>query len=154
MFEIHKAILSESKIVAELFIRMWADHNLEELQQEFEGDISSDESVIFLVYSGELPVAVAQCRLRNDYVEGTASSPVGYLEGIYVDEEYRKQGIAKALCEACENWAKEKGCEEFASDCELSNEISLEFHLGIGFDEANRIICFTKKISNYERGTK
>ena len=47
MFEIHKAILSESKIVAELFIRMWADHNLEELQQEFEGDISSDESVIF-----------------------------------------------------------------------------------------------------------
>ena len=147
MLEIHKAILSESKIVAELFSRMWEDHNLEELQQEFEGDISSDESAIFLAYSDELPVAVAQCRLRNDYVEGTSSSPVGYLEGIYVEQEYRKHGIAKLLCNECEDWAKGKGCEEFASDCELSNETSLKFHLGIGFDEANRIICFTKKLS-------
>lgn len=62
MIKIHKAILSESKIVTELFIRMWEDHNLEELQQEFEEDIASDESSIFLAYSGELPVAVAQCR--------------------------------------------------------------------------------------------
>lgn len=147
MFEIHKAILSESKIVADLFFRMWEDHNLEELQHEFEEDISSDECAIFLAYSGELPVAVAQCRLRNDYVEGTSASPVGYLEGIYVEQEYRKHGIAKLLCNECENWAKERGCEEFASDCELSNETSLRFHLGIGFNEANRIICFTKKLS-------
>lgn len=147
MFEIRKAIIGESTIVADLFIRMWENHNLEELQQELEGDITSDEAAIFLAYSGELPVAVAQCRLRNDYVEGTGSSPVGYLEGIYVEHEYRKHGIAKLLCEACENWAMEKGCEEFASDCGLSNEISLKFHLGIGFDEANRIICFTKKLS-------
>ncbi|SHM17322.1 aminoglycoside 6'-N-acetyltransferase I [Anaerosporobacter mobilis DSM 15930] len=147
MIKIHKAILSESKIVTELFIRMWEDHNLEELQQEFEEDIASDESSIFLAYFDELPVAVAQCRLRKDYVEGTCSSPVGYLEGIYVEQEYRKQGIAKLLCKECENWAKEKGCEEFASDCELSNETSLKFHLRIGFDEVNRIICFTKKLS-------
>lgn len=147
MIKIHKALISESKIVAELFIRMWEDHNLEELQQEFEVDIASDESAVFLAYSGELPVGVAQCRLRNDYVEGTSSSPVGYLEGIHVEQKYRKHGIAKLLCNECENWAKEKGCVEFASDCELTNETSLKFHLGIGFDEANRIICFTKKLS-------
>ena len=84
--------------------------------------------------------------MRHDYVEGTESSPVGYLEGIYVADRYRKQGAARELLSACESWAKEKGCTEFASDCELSNVQSLQFHLNVGFEEANRIICFTKKL--------
>jgi aminoglycoside 6'-N-acetyltransferase I len=46
----------------------------------------------------------------------------------------------------CEQWAKEKGCSEFASDCELDNEVSRQFHINLGFNEANRIICFTKKL--------
>jgi aminoglycoside 6'-N-acetyltransferase I len=71
---------------------------------------------------------------------------VGYLEGIFVAEDRRHQGIAKALLAACEGWARDQGCAEFASDCELSNVDSLRFHLALGFGEANRIICFTKKI--------
>ena len=47
--------------------------------------------------------------------------------------------------ELIQEWAKEKGCREFASDCELTNTDSLKFHLSLGFQEANRIICFTKK---------
>ena len=62
------------------------------------------------------------------------------------EEPYRKQGCAKQLLTCCEQWAKEKSCTEFASDCELYNEISRQFHLGAGFREANRIICFVKKI--------
>ncbi len=88
----------------------------------------------------------AQCQLRRDYVEGTESSPVGYLEGIFVEESARGGGVAKALLSACEKWAGEQGCREFASDCELSNAVSLAFHLALGFQEANRIICFTKKL--------
>ena len=80
------------------------------------------------------------------YVEGTDSSPVGYLEGIYVVDGFRKNGIARGLLTACENWAKSKGCTEFASDCESDNLQSLQFHLNVGFREANRIICFTKKL--------
>ena len=45
-----------------------------------------------------------------------------------------------------EKWAMEIGCKEFASDCEIDNTESLEFHLAIGFTEANRIICFTKQL--------
>ena len=83
---------------------------------------------------------------RFDYVEGTKSSPVGYLEGIFVEENFRNKGYAKELLNACENWAKDKGCKEFASDCELDNLTSLKFHLSMGFDEANRIICFKKEL--------
>ena len=91
-------------------------------------------------------IAFAQCQLRYDYVEGTESSPVGYLEGIFVAEEYRKRGYAADLLAECEKWAGEKGCTEFASDCELDNEDSLKFHMALGFEEANRIICFKKGI--------
>ena len=66
-------------------------------------------------------VGFAQCRLRNDYVEGTKSSPVGYLEGVYVVKLYRNRGYAKDLIAACERWAKDKGCSEFAGDCEEGN---------------------------------
>lgn len=52
------------------------------------------------------------------------------------------------MLEACQEWAKEQGCTEFASDCELVNEASVKFHLRMGFEEANRIICFTKKLIN------
>ncbi|MBR0218892.1 MAG: GNAT family N-acetyltransferase [Clostridia bacterium] len=58
----------------------------------------------------------------------------------------RRRGYAAWLLSACENCAKEKGCREFASDCELTNTDSLKFHLSLGFTEANRIICFTKKL--------
>ena len=79
-------------------------------------------------------------------MEGTKTTPVGYLEGIFIREEYRKQGYAKKLLSKCEEWAKEQGCSEFASDCELENEISIEFHIKMGFEEANRIVCFKKSL--------
>ena len=56
------------------------------------------------------------------------------------------KGIASALCTECENWAREMGCTEFASDCELINKDTLDFHLSVGFAEENRIICFKKNI--------
>ena len=54
--------------------------------------------------------------------------------------------IAKNLCTKCEEWAKNKGCKEFASDCTLTNTDSIRFHLNIGFQEANRIIHFKKTL--------
>ena len=78
------------------------------------------------------------------------SSPVGYLEGIFVLEEYKKRGYAKELLGECQNWAKDQGCLEFASDCELDNEDSLKFHLKMGLAETNRIICFTKRLTDLE----
>lgn len=88
----------------------------------------------------------AQCQLRHDYVEGTETSPVGYLEGIFIREGFRHRGFAKELLQECEKWAKEQNCSEFASDCELTNSDSLQFHLMMGFEEANRIICFKKEL--------
>ena len=145
-FMVKKAIKEEAAMVAALAVQMWNSHTIEELEQEFFELINSEDSAIFLAIEDMKPVGFAQCGLRHDYVEGTNSSPVGYLEGIFVQEEYRKNGLAKELLKACETWSKEQGCSEFASDCELENENSLKFHLKMGFEEVNRVICFMKRI--------
>jgi len=118
----------------------------EEMEKEFETLISSESGALFLLTAADTPVGFAQCQLRHDYVEGTGSSPVGYLEGIYVLPEYRNRGYALELLVECEQWARAQGCTEFASDCQLVNEAGLTFHLKAGFTEVNRIVCFTKKL--------
>lgn len=147
MIKISKAKPEDSYIAAELFHNMWNDSDVNALQFHLQESIMSNEAEVFIAYMYNTPVGVAQCGLRKDYVEGTESNPVGYLEGIYVSEEFRKKSIASMLYKACEKWAIGMGCKEFASDCELDNKESLEFHLAIGFTEANRIICFTKQLT-------
>lgn len=146
MITIRKAEKADAAAVAKLACLLWPHHTADEMMGEFLPMLKSPDAAIFLAEEVESPFGFAQCQLRRDYVEGTATSPVGYLEGIFVREEYRRQGIAKQLLAACEGWAWDLGCSEFASDCELNNCDSLRFHLALGFLEANRIICFTKKI--------
>ena len=136
----------DTRKVAQLANIMWSDSTIRELDSEFKEIIRDDNAVVFVVIEEMEIVGFAQCQLRYDYVEGTNSAPVGYLEGIFIKERCRKKGYAKGLLKYCEKWAAEKGCKEFASDCELTNETSLKFHLSTGFLEANRIICFTKQL--------
>lgn len=143
---IRKAQIQDAKTVAALANLLWAGHEDGELEAEFAVSLADSECAVFLFESGGQAVGFAQCGLRHDYVEGTETSPVGYLEGIYVAEGYRHRGAARALLHACEDWAQAMGCTEFASDCELDNTESLAFHLACGFEEANRIICFTKSL--------
>ena len=143
---IYQAKKEDAHTIAKLAILMWKKHTIDELATDFEEILTSNKSSIFLLSIENRVAGFAQCQLRHDYVEGTDSSPVGYLEGIFIKEEYRKQGYAKELLKKCEKWAKEHECSEFASDCELNNDTSLQFHMKMGFTEANRIICFTKQL--------
>ena len=144
---IRKAKIMDLKALTGLVLKLWPHHTEEEMEEEMAALLQKEDAAVFLLYCGEGEAAgFAQCQLRRDYVEGTSSSPVGYLEGIYVDGPVRGRGAARELLAACENWARDQGCREFASDCELDNETSRLFHLAAGFEEANRIICFTKKL--------
>ena len=143
--KIVKAEVKDASEVARLSLLLWPEHDIEEMALEFRELIQMDDAAVFLALEGEA-VGFAQCQLRRDYVEGTQSSPVGYLEGIFVARPCRNRGYARALLAACQDWARARGCTEFASDCELTNSESLAFHLRMGFLEANRIICFTKRL--------
>lgn len=143
---IKKAESSDLEILANLAVLMWRDQSVNGLMEDFSEIMRNGRSRFFLMYENDVPVGFAQCQLRTDYVEGTSTSPVGYLEGIFVKEGYRHKGYAKELLAACEAWAREMGCHEFASDCEIENVDSFHFHVAMNFMEANRVICFTKTL--------
>jgi len=92
-------------------------------------------------------IAFISLSLRRDYVEGKVdSNPVGYLEAIYVEPEYRKRGIARELVSFAKIWSIEQGCSMLASGCELANEESRIFHNKIGFAEASINVHFTMSL--------
>ncbi len=92
------------------------------------------------------PVGFVEATLRTDYVNGCETSPVAFLEGIYVEPEARRQGVAKELVAEVERWALGLGCREFASDALLENEASHRMHRGLGFTETERVVYFRKDL--------
>lgn len=69
-------------VIADLAILLWDDNSAEDLIKEFSEIILREDARFFIKYEGDIPAGFAQCQLRHDYVEGTETSPVGYLEGI------------------------------------------------------------------------
>ena len=80
------------------------------------------------------------------FVEDCNSDNVGYLEGWYVDPEYRKMGIGGQLVASAENWALQKGCTEMASDAEIGNQLSLTAHQSLGYRETSRLVHLKKDL--------
>ncbi len=107
---------------------------------------SIEKCVLLAFYENGSVVGFCECTLRKDYVEGSSASPTAYLEGIFVQESFRKQGIAKMLIDSAEKWAKQHGCCEMGSDTEISNEESIVMHIGLGFSEKSRNVHFIKHI--------
>jgi aminoglycoside 6'-N-acetyltransferase I len=80
------------------------------------------------------------------YADGCNTSPVGYIEGWYVDDDVRRQSVGRQLVNAAEQWALAQGCQEMASDCDIDNDVSFRSHLAIGYTEVERAIHFRKSL--------
>lgn len=93
------------------------------------------------------PCGFAEVSLRHDYVNGCETSPVAFLEGIYVMAPARGQGVARALVMAAEAWAAAHGCTEFASDAAIENVASAAMHKALGFEETRRVVYFRKVLA-------
>ncbi|WP_232494519.1 aminoglycoside 6'-N-acetyltransferase [Novosphingobium kaempferiae] len=89
-------------------------------------------------------VGFAEAALRIDYVNGCETSPVAFLEGLFVAKECRRQGIGRGLVEAVEAWARLKGCTEMASDALMENTVSHAMHAALDFEETERVVFFRK----------
>lgn len=92
------------------------------------------------------PAGFVEASLRTDYVNGTDSSPVAFLEGVYVAPSLRRKGIGTLLIAAVIAWARSLDCVELASDTLLDNEGSQAMHRVLGFEETERVVFFRKLI--------
>jgi len=125
---------------------LWPEAPTEYLDFDMDELLAEPDYVVYVASGtdGNL-IAFIEVGLR-DYSEGCETSPVGYIEAWYVDEHVRGQKLGKEMVHVAESWAREKGCTEMASDTWLENETSIAAHLKMGYDEAERLVHFVKRL--------
>jgi aminoglycoside 6'-N-acetyltransferase I len=119
-----------------------------EHRAEAQAALTNPDGIAFLARDDQgAVIGFAEATLRRDYVNGCNSSPAGFLEGIYVRETSRRNGVARALIKAVEDWARARGCSELASDAWLDDTNSHRMHAGVGFSETERVVYFRKALN-------
>ena len=93
---VRRADAADLDTITTLALELWPDHAFDELWQEMADIMAGPEAAFFLLEENDEPKGFAQCQLRHDYVEGTETSPVGYLEGIFTREQYRRKGYCRS----------------------------------------------------------
>ena len=125
---------------------LWPDVHLQTHRDEIGAQLESSDEEAFVAETTEGKLCgFIEAALRQG-AEGCSSTPVGYVEGWYVAAAWRKRGIGRALVEAAEAWARERGCREMASDTEVENAPSQAAHKRLGYEEAERLVHFTKAL--------
>ena len=94
--------------------------------------------------AGGTLIGFAEVDLRSHADGCDPVRPVGYLEGWYVAEGYRREGIGGRLLSAAEDWARGHGCVEMASDTWIDNEVSQRSHEALGFEVVDRCVHYRK----------
>lgn len=126
---------------------LWDESSDEEHRDEMLDIYEHSDSQLVLVAeteNGKL-IGFLEASIRP-FVEDCHTDHVGYLEGWFVEEEYRRYGVGRRLVRSAESWARSKGCTEMASDSEIGNDLSLKAHLNLGYDETSRLVHLRKDL--------
>ncbi|HHU56174.1 MAG TPA: GNAT family N-acetyltransferase [Acholeplasmataceae bacterium] len=144
-------IIADKKVLNEwvkLSLKLFPECSYQEIYEEYQNYLTNDlqKEIGFLYQIYQEFVAFMNISIRKEYVNGTNTSPVLFIEAIYVEEKYRKQGIGKKLIKQAEEFARSRGIKQIASDCLIDNTNSEEFHKSCGFRETERVIFFVKEV--------
>lgn len=127
-------------------LALWPHHTADELSPDMEKMLADPMQPVFVAECLDGKLGGFLEAGTRPYADGCETSPVGYIEGWYVDEDLRGQGIGQALVKTAEEWARLQGLTEMASDTWLDNEVSILAHLKIGYEETVRLKHFRKKL--------
>ena len=106
----------------------------------------SSRERVFICRIGGAPAGFVEVSMRRDYIEGSSTSPTGYIEGIFIEQRFRRRGAARLLVRAAEQWVKAPGATEIGSDTRLANRRSQKFHRALRFKQVEKNVAFIKKI--------
>jgi aminoglycoside 6'-N-acetyltransferase I len=116
-----------------------------EIEAFLAGRLKMPLAVLVAVDDADRPIGFVELFIRS-YAEDCETDRVAYLEGWYVEPEFRRQGVGRMLVAAAEQWGREQGCTEFGSDALIDNTISAAAHAALGFVETVQIRCFKKNL--------
>jgi len=126
---------------------LWPDEDQRIMAREAPALLTRPDLLVLLAHQGDTAIGFVEASVRRDYVNGCETSPVGFVEGIYVRPEHRDMGVARALIAAVEKWARDQGLQELASDALLENGASHAMHKALGFSETERVVYFRKVLT-------
>jgi aminoglycoside 6'-N-acetyltransferase I len=125
---------------------LWPKHEAPALLQEMEHMLTDPMTPVFVLERPEGGLGGFLEAGTRKYADGCETSPVGYIEGWFVDEDLRGKGFGQALVRQAEDWARSQGLKEMASDTWLDNEGSIRAHLAMGYVEVERLIHFARTL--------
>ncbi len=138
---------SDFDSLLEMSQKLWTKYEKAELKNLLNESFAVKRNLVLLAKTVEgKSVGFSIFSIRTDYVEGADQSPTGYLEGIFVQPDYRNVGISKQFIHLGEEWCKEKGCTQLGSDTWLSDKEAQAFHKRIGFWKEDKLVHFLKNI--------
>lgn len=129
-----------------LRLALWPDEDHEQMAREAPGMVGQPDMLVLLAREGDAVAGFVEAGIRRDHVNGCQTSPVAFVEGIYVRPDYRGRGVARALIAAVKDWARAQGLRELASDALLDNAASHAMHRALGFAETERVVYFRKAL--------
>ena len=130
-----------------LRVRLWDANSEDDHRSEMLEILADPESQqVFVAEAGPNNlVGFVEAGIRP-FVEDCMTDQVGYLEGWYVEPAFRNGGVGAGLVKAAEDWARSLGCTEMASDAEIGNELGIEAHVKVGYQETSRLVHFRKDL--------
>jgi aminoglycoside 6'-N-acetyltransferase I len=142
---------SDRRAVAEMQVSLWPITCVDTNEKEIAVILSSGAcgtlpATILVAMADDAPIGFVQVGLRSHADSCDPAHAVGFIEGWFVLDAFRKRGAGKALIGAAEDWARKQGCIEMASDTLIDNEGSQRAHLALGFEVVDRCVTFRKRL--------
>ncbi len=117
-----------------------------ELAAEIDMMLARDDWAAFAAEAPDATLVGFIELFERNSAQGCATSPVCYIEGLWVDEDWRRTGLARRLVDAASAWGRARGRTEIASDVQLANLISQAVHQHLGFEETERQVTYRRLI--------
>jgi aminoglycoside 6'-N-acetyltransferase I len=144
MWQVRPARISDNNDLAAMRHLLWPESTLQEHLRELEAGVPAINFVAVDVH--ESPIGFLEANIRSHADGCDPFRPVGYVEGWFVREEFRQQGVGRELLRAAEEWARSQGCKEMASDALIDNYGSQHAHEALGFDVVDRCVHYRKAL--------
>ena len=126
--------LSEANLVISLFDKYRVFYKKESdlaLAEKFiKTRLANHESVIFVALEGDLPIGFTQLYPKYSSVSAVKN---WILNDLYVESNYRKQGIGEALIKTAMDFAKGDGATYVQLETAVDNYTAQSLYEGIGF---------------------
>ena len=127
---------------------LWPECAADRHQAEMEQIVSAERGgvVLVAVQPDDSLCGFIEISIRRDHVPNAFANPIPYVEGWYAAPDCRGQRIGRSLMQRAEEWARNQGFRELASDALIENEGSIRAHFALGFREASREVHFIKSL--------